>query len=55
MSNTKKTDSGPLEELHAALIEFRDRYNRHWILGRLGYRTPIQTRRDFDLALPAAA
>ena len=44
-----------LEELHAALIEFRDRYNRHWIPGRLGYRTPAQTRRDFDLALPAAA
>ncbi len=48
-------DFRDLKELHAALIEFRDRYNRHWILGRLGYRTPAQTRRDFDLALPTAA
>jgi transposase InsO family protein len=48
-------DFRDLEELHAALVEFRDRYNRHWILGRLGYRTPAQARRDFDLALPTAA
>jgi len=48
-------DFRDIEELHAALIEFRDRYNRHWILGRLGYCTPFQTRRDFDLALPTAA
>jgi transposase InsO family protein len=44
-----------LEELRAALIEFRDRYNRHWILERLNYRTPLQARRDFQLALKAAA
>jgi putative transposase len=29
-----------LAELHAALHEFRDRYNNHWILERLDYRTP---------------
>jgi len=44
-----------LEELHAALLEFRDRYNHGWILGRLGYRTPAQARHDFTLALPTAA
>jgi len=44
-----------LEELHAALAEFRNRYNRSWILGRLGYRTPAQAHRDFDLALQTAA
>lgn len=44
-----------LEELSAALIEFRHRYNQQWIIGRLGYRTPDQARRDFELALPAAA
>ena len=44
-----------LAELLAALTEFRDRYNSHWIVGRLGYRTPAQTRRDFQIALPAAA
>jgi putative transposase len=44
-----------LNELRAALSQFRDRYNRNWIVGRLGYRTPAQTRLDFALALPAAA
>jgi len=44
-----------LEELQAALTEFRDRYNKHWIVGRLGYRTPAQARRDFQLALAVAA
>ena len=44
-----------LEELRAALIEFRDRYNNNWILERLNYRTPAQARRDFQLELEAAA
>lgn len=44
-----------LEELRAALIEFRDRYNQHWILQRLDYRTPAQARRDFHLDLQIAA
>ena len=44
-----------LNELSSALVEFRDRYNQQWIVGRLGYRTPAQARRDFALALPTAA
>jgi transposase InsO family protein len=44
-----------LEELRAALIEFRGRYNNNWILERLGYRTPAQARRNFQLELEAAA
>jgi putative transposase len=44
-----------LEELRAALIEFRERYNHHWIVERLNYRTPAQARRDFQLELGAAA
>ena len=44
-----------LEELRTALIEFRDRYNNNWILERLGYRTPAQARRDFQLELEVAA
>jgi len=44
-----------LEELRTALIEFRDRYNRQWILERLDYRTPVQARRDFHLELEVAA
>lgn len=44
-----------IEELRAALIEFRDRYNHNWILERLNYRTPVQARHDFQLELEAAA
>jgi putative transposase len=44
-----------LEELSAALLEFRNRYNHQWILQRLNYRTPVQARRDFQLELEAAA
>ena len=44
-----------LEELRAALIEFRERYNHHWILQRLNYRTPAQTRIDLLVDLQVAA
>jgi putative transposase len=44
-----------IEELRAALSEFRHRYNHHWILQRLHYRTPVQARQDFLLDLPTAA
>jgi putative transposase len=44
-----------LQELRAALIEFRERYNHHWIIERLGYRTPAQARCDFLVQLEAAA
>src|SRR5438270_10037993 len=44
-----------LEDLRAALIEFRTRYNHQWILQRLNYRTPVQARHDFTLELQPAA
>lgn len=44
-----------LAELREALVEFRHRYNEHWILGRLNYRTPAQARRDYSLAPGQAA
>lgn len=44
-----------LAELREALAEFRQRYNEHWILERLQYRTPAQARRDFSLELGQAA
>ena len=34
-----------ITELEAPLREFRDRFNHHWIIGRIGYRTPAQHRR----------
>ena len=44
-----------LDELRAALIEFRQHYNEHWIIHRLGYRTPAQARRDFTVEFRAAS
>jgi putative transposase len=44
-----------LDELQTALADFRYRYNQQWIIGRLGYRTPAQAYRDFQLAIPTAA
>jgi transposase InsO family protein len=44
-----------LGELRDALTEFRHRYNYHWILQRLQYRTPVQARRDFSLVIGQAA
>jgi transposase InsO family protein len=29
-----------IEGLHLALLEFKDTYNREWIIGRHGYKTP---------------
>lgn len=44
-----------IEELRQALREFRDRYNQHWIVERLGYQTPAQARRDFPVEFKIAA
>lgn len=36
-----------LEEARQIIADFVSRYNREWIIGRLGYRTPAQARTDF--------
>ena len=33
-----------VEELRLALLEFKETYNREWIIGRHGYKTPAQVR-----------
>ncbi len=43
-----------VEELRCALAEFRERYNQRWIVQRLDYLTPAQSRQQL-LALGAAA
>ena len=43
-----------IEELREALHQFKDTYNRTWIVERHGYRTPAQVRVD-QLSLPQAA
>jgi hypothetical protein len=44
-----------VEELRLALIEFRQTYNEHWLIGRHGHRSPAQFRRDQMDAMPLAA
>jgi hypothetical protein len=45
---------GALEEMVQALREFRQRYNQHWLVQRLNFRSPRQARQRL-LALEAAA
>ncbi|WP_018124138.1 integrase core domain-containing protein, partial [Desulfovibrio oxyclinae] len=33
-----------VEELRKALLKFKETYNRQWIIGRHGYKTPSQVR-----------
>jgi len=42
-----------LEEARQIIADFVSRYNREWIIGRLGYRTPAQARADYQ-AKPTA-
>lgn len=35
-----------IEELQRALLEFKETYNRRWLIERLGYKTPWQARQD---------
>lgn len=37
-----------VEELRLALLEFKDKYNRQWLLEKHDYRTPAQVRADFS-------
>jgi putative transposase len=43
-----------IEDLREALHQFKDTYNRTWIVERHGYRTPAQVRVD-QLGLAEAA
>ena len=38
-------DSAPPAELNRALRDCAGRFNNHWIIGRIGYRTPAAHRR----------
>jgi putative transposase len=44
-----------VEELRLALQQFRQTYNRSWIIERHGYKTPAQVRADQLGQLPMAA
>jgi putative transposase len=41
-----------VEELRVALLAFKQRYNETWLIGRHGYKTPMQVRQE-QLTAPA--
>ncbi len=43
---------GTVEELRAALLDFRETYNAAWLIERHGFRPPAAIRNE---QLPAAA
>jgi transposase InsO family protein len=44
-----------VEELRKALPEFKETYNRQWIIGRHGYKTPSQVREEQTAPAECAA
>jgi putative transposase len=42
-----------VEELRLALLAFKDRYNREWLIQRHGHRSPSAVRAAFTPALAA--
>lgn len=37
-----------LDEVRQTVLEFRDNYNRHWRLEKLGFMTPLEARERYD-------
>ncbi|MBU1611658.1 MAG: DDE-type integrase/transposase/recombinase [Proteobacteria bacterium] len=44
-----------VEEMRLALLEFKEIYNREWIVGRHGYKTPAQVRKEQTAPVSEAA
>ncbi|MEX3583456.1 MAG: integrase core domain-containing protein [Burkholderia sp.] len=42
-----------VEEVRAAAVAFKDRYNREWRLEKLGFKTPLEFRQAALLPLAA--
>ena len=38
-----------VEEVRAAITEFKDRYNRHWRLEKLGFMSPLEVRQSYAI------
>jgi len=38
-----------LEEVRAAVTQFKDRYNRHWRLEKLGFMSPLEARQAYAM------
>ncbi|WP_167760356.1 hypothetical protein [Paraburkholderia pallida] len=42
-----------LEDVRAAAVAFRDRYNRDWRLEKLGFKSPLEARQEWLMKLAA--
>ena len=42
-----------VEEVRAAVTAFRDRYNRHWRLEKLGFMSPLEARQAHAMKMAA--
>jgi len=42
-----------VEEVRAAVADFMDRYNQHWLVEKLGFRSPRQAFEDYQLKMAA--
>ncbi|MEX3582751.1 MAG: hypothetical protein VB137_09255 [Burkholderia sp.] len=42
-----------VEEVRAAAVAFKNRYNREWRLEKLGFKTPLEARQAALLPLAA--
>ena len=38
-----------VEEVRTAVTAFKDRYNRHWRLEKLGFMSPLEARQAYAL------
>ena len=36
-----------IEDVRSAVAAFLTKYNQQWLVGKLGYRSPAQARRDY--------
>ena len=42
-----------IEELRQPLFDFKERFNRHWLMQRYGYITPAEVRAQYQPAKEA--
>ena len=42
-----------IQEVRSAVADFIQQYNQHWLIAKLGYRSPAQARRDYFQAVAA--
>jgi transposase InsO family protein len=42
-----------IQDVRSAVAAFINKYNQQWLVGKLGYRSPAQARREYFQAIAA--